>query len=91
MRHDRENSRTPREFDFEREGDDVFSSSISKLSTNTTQTVVNAGVGRSPLELSLLLKPEVTVDDGDTWVDTDSVDGSEVDPEQTSMYQTQGL
>jgi len=89
MRHDRENDRTPREFDFERERDDVFSSSIFKPSTNTTQKVVNTGAGLSPLEHSLLLKPEVNMDDGDPWVDTDSVDGSEVDPDQISTYQFQ--
>jgi hypothetical protein len=91
MRHDRENDRTPREFDFERERDDVFSSFISKLSINATQSVVNMGAGRSPLEHGLLLKPEVNIDDGDPWVDTDSVDGSELDPDQISTYQAQDL
>ncbi|KIM43080.1 hypothetical protein M413DRAFT_395619 [Hebeloma cylindrosporum] len=79
-RHDRENDRTPKEFDFEREREDVFSSSIAKLSTNSLPMDMNVGAGRSPtIERSLLLKPEVIMDDGDPWVDTDSVDGSEID------------
>lgn len=79
-RHDQENDRTPKEFDFEREHDDVFSASIPKSSTSSTPMDMSAGAGRSPtIEQSLLLKPEVIMDDGDPWVDTDSVDGSEMD------------
>jgi len=56
----------------------------------------SAGAGRSPtIEQSLLLKPEVIMDDGDHWVDTDSVDdGSEMDQAglaQISAYQIQDL
>lgn len=56
---------------------------------------ISAGAGRSPtIEQSLLLKPEVIMDDGDPWVDTDSVDGSEMDQAglaQISAYQIQDL
>ena len=90
-RHDRENDRTPKEFNFERDRDDVFSSSVTKLSTNSTLLDMNAGAGRSPtIEQSLLLKPEV-MDDGDPWVDTDSVDGSEKDLAPISAYQIHDL
>jgi hypothetical protein len=95
-RHDRENNRTLKEFDFGGERDDVFSSSIMKSSTNLTPPMdMSAGAGRSPtIEQSLLLKPEVIMDDGDPWVDTDSVDGSEMDQAalaQISGYQIQDL
>jgi hypothetical protein len=94
-RHDRENNRTPKEFDFERERDDVFSSSIPKPSTNSMPMDTSAEAGRSPtIEQSLLLKPEIIMDDGDPWVDTDSVDGSEMDLAalaQISAYPIQDL
>ena len=92
--HDRENNPTPKEFDFDRDHD-VFSSSITKSSTNSTLMDMSVGAGRSPtIEQSLLLKPEVIMDDGDPWVDTDSVDGSEMDQTglaQVSAYEIQDL
>lgn len=58
----------------------MFSSFIPKSSTNSTPMDMTAGAGRSPTtEQSLLLRLEVVIYDGDPWVDTDSVDGSEMD------------
>jgi hypothetical protein len=49
----------------------VFSSFMTKSSTDSMPMDISAGAGRSPtIEQSLLLKPEIIVDDGDPWVDT---------------------
>ncbi|PPQ72519.1 hypothetical protein CVT26_004034 [Gymnopilus dilepis] len=68
------------------EGDDVFSSSSS--SSRAQLVAEEQQQQRSPQPLdSLLLKPEEAEngaeheEDGDTWVDTDSVGGSELDVE----------
>ncbi|KAF8194198.1 hypothetical protein BJ912DRAFT_959739 [Pholiota molesta] len=63
-----ENSgRTPREFDFERENHDFFSSSAGSLLFKADDESAAS----------------VALDEGDVWIDTDSIDGSELDAEQT--------
>ncbi|KAJ3518177.1 hypothetical protein NLJ89_g17 [Agrocybe chaxingu] len=68
--HDRKD-RTPRRSEFEQENVDIFSSPPGMASFSDKEN--------DTLAESLLFKPEVSVDDGDPWVDTDSVDGSEID------------
>ena len=86
----REDSRTPREFEFgpfagEREEDARFGALKLPLALPTRD-----GVALSPThENSLLFKSSdfdsTPADEGDAWVDTDSVDGSEIDTEHSAL------
>ncbi|KAF9478205.1 hypothetical protein BDN70DRAFT_880260 [Pholiota conissans] len=78
-RHDRSQDQTPREFEFDREACDLFSAASVSKGKLTTEAY----------EGSLLFKMDgpsanTTLDEGDVWIDTDSVDGSELDAEQVS-------
>ncbi|KAF8955257.1 UNC-like C-terminal-domain-containing protein [Flammula alnicola] len=81
-RHDRSRDRTPRELEFERENDDFFSSPWLGSSPKSSPVDVTRSQSSPTLANSLLFKPEPSLDDGDVWIDTDSVDGSELEAEQ---------
>jgi len=73
--HDR--ARTPREFEFDSGSEDVFSS-VAPRRLASKGRVTMAGKAEPKFPDGLLFKADPPADDGDPWVDTDSVDGSEL-------------
>ena len=61
--------------EFEYGGEDVFS---VHPTSGAEQEVATVGKARQQIPDGLLFKTDLPVDDGDPWVDTDSVDGSEL-------------
>jgi len=78
-RHDRDLTPCDLSFDKERIDEDVFASPRFATSLSPPIGGLLTEAEKQTLAESLLLKPEVSLDDSDPWVDTDSVDdGSEL-------------
>jgi hypothetical protein len=93
-----DDTRTPRAFDFEGDNENFFSlppvkagnSALMALKGNASHLPLISD--SSEIANSMLMKPDSAsaslVDDGDAWVDTDSIDESELEPHSSISKST---
>ncbi|KAF8817056.1 hypothetical protein BYT27DRAFT_7075657 [Phlegmacium glaucopus] len=78
-RFDHDRAGTPREFEFDSGSEDIFSPiSGAPRGSASKGRVTTARKAEPKFPDGLLFKADRPADDGDAWVDTDSVDGSEL-------------